>query len=68
MKIKSTYRDKKDNFTMTVISEDDENYYVRLDKEWQDKFQEGDKVTPLRKSLIGKLYQIEEIEQLSLFW
>lgn len=67
MKIKSTYRDKKDNFTMTVISEDAENYYVKLDKEWQDQFQEGDKARPLRKCLIGKLYEIVDFYQLSMF-
>lgn len=67
MKIKSTYRREGQNFTMNVISEDAEYYYVQLDKEWQNQFQEGDKVTPLRKCLIGKIYEIIGTYQLSMF-
>lgn len=67
MKIKSTYRDKGQNFTMNVIREDAEHYYVQLDKEWQSQFQEGNKIKKLRKCLIGKIYEIIGTYQLSMF-
>ena len=67
MKIKSTYRDKGHNFSMTVVGEEENCYLVKLDKEWQSQFQQGDKVTKLEKRLIGSLYEIEEEYQLSMF-
>ena len=67
MKIKSTYRDRGQNFTMKVISEEQDFYWVQLDKEWQSQFQEGDKITKLEKRLIGSLYEIEQEYQISMF-
>ena len=67
MKIKSTYRDKKDNFTMTVLAEEEDYFLVRLDKEWQSQFQKGDQEFKLEKRLIGSLYEIQEEYQISLF-
>lgn len=67
MRIKSTYRDKGHNFTMKVIKEEQDFYWVQLDKEYQSQFKEGDKITKLEKRLIGSLYEIEQEYQLSMF-
>ena len=67
MRIKSTYREKNNNFTLKVISEEKDYYLVQLEKEWQNEFQEGDKITKLEKRLIGKLYEIEKDYQPTLF-
>lgn len=67
MKIKSTYREKNKNFTMTVIDEKEDYYLVRLDKEWQSQFQAGETITKLPKRLIGSLYEIEKESQMSIF-
>lgn len=78
MLIRSTYRDGASNqFEMEVLGETtnenkEECYLVRLLPKWQDQFQEGNKVTLLRKCLIGAIYEIVKdknirYEQLSLF-
>lgn len=66
MKIRSTYMEGQ-NFTMTVVGEEEDYYLVKLDFEYRGQFEEGDKITKLRKCLIGSLYEIEETYQLSMF-
>lgn len=75
--IRSCYRDtEKDQFEMEILGETtdmgESAWLVRLMPEYQNQFQEGNKITKLRKSLIdNELYKYIErkpkYEQLTLF-
>ena len=78
--IRSCYRDtEKDQFEMEILGETTETgepaYFVRLLPQWQKEFQNGNKITKLRKSLIGNdnkhIYKYvirkPKYEQLKLF-
>lgn len=59
MIIRSCYRGSKaEQFEMEVLGETtdmgEEAYFVRLLPKYQKQFQEGNKITKLRKCLIGK--------------
>jgi hypothetical protein len=67
MKIKSTYREKNENFTMTVIGEDEDNYITKFDEPYREQYKDGYSEHKIPKRLIGAIYEIIEEYQLSLF-
>ncbi len=67
MKIKSTYRAKNEQFTMTVLNEDENSYTVMFDEPFRAKFKDGYKPHKIEKRLIGSLYEIIEEYQMSMF-
>ena len=79
MLIRSCYRDTKaDQFEMEILGETTDRgepaWFVRLLPKYQSHFQEGDKITKLRKSMVDgeELYEYinepsQRYEQLTLF-
>lgn len=70
--LRSNYHEyDKEEFEMEVVGETTTEFQVRLLPQYQEKFQEGSKITTIRKCLVGDdgIYKLIEKSyiQMSLF-